>query len=35
VDGIQGTVIISGDHNVKLESGTQMLLLVSGQPAAH
>jgi hypothetical protein len=35
VDGIQGTVIISGDHNVKLESGTQMLLLVSGSAEAH
>src|ERR1041384_3814000 len=33
VDGVQGTVMVSGDHNVKLESGTQMLLLVSG--AAH
>ena len=30
VDGVQGTVIISGDRNVKLESGTQMMLLVSG-----
>jgi hypothetical protein len=35
VDGIQGTVIISGDHNVKLESGTQMLLLVSGSAETH
>ena len=35
VDGIQGTVIISGDHNVKLESGTQILLLVSGSAEAH
>lgn len=33
VGGIQGTVIISGDHNVKLDSGTQMLLLVSGAVA--
>jgi hypothetical protein len=30
VDGVQGTAIVSGDHNVKLESGTQMVLLVSG-----
>lgn len=35
VGGIQGTVIISGDHNVKLESGTQMLLLVSGRADTH
>ena len=35
VGGIQGTVIISDDHNVKLDSGTQMLLLVSGTAAAH
>jgi hypothetical protein len=35
VGGIQGTVITSGDHNVKLDSGTQMLLLVSGPAAAH
>lgn len=35
VDGVQGTVIISGDHNVKLDSGIQMLLLVSGPPVAH
>src|ERR1041385_3011223 len=35
VDGVQGTVIISPDHNVKLDSGIQMLLLVSGPPAAH
>lgn len=34
VGGIQGTVIISGNHNVKLDSGTQMLLLVSGPVAA-
>lgn len=34
VGGVQGTVIISSDHNVKLDSGTQMLLLVSGSPAA-
>jgi hypothetical protein len=31
VDGVQGTVLISGDHNIKLESGTQMVLLVSGR----
>jgi hypothetical protein len=30
VNGVQGTVITSGDHNVKLDSGTQMVLLVSG-----
>lgn len=30
VGGVQGTVIISNNHNVKLDSGTQMLLLVSG-----
>ena len=35
VNGIQGTVIISGDHNVKLDSGTQMLLLVSGPTNTH
>lgn len=35
VDGVQGTVIISGDHNVKLESGIQMLLLVSGPAPSH
>jgi hypothetical protein len=35
VDGSPGTVAISGDHNVKLESGTQMLLLVSGPAAAN
>jgi hypothetical protein len=32
-EGVQGTVAISGDRNVKLESGTQMVLLVSGPPA--
>jgi hypothetical protein len=30
VNGVQGTAMVSGDHNVKLESGTQMVLLVSG-----
>lgn len=35
VDGVQGTVIISGDHNVKLDSGIQMMLLVSGPAVAH
>ena len=35
VDGVQGTVIISGDHNVKLEGGIQMMLLVSGPAPAH
>ncbi len=35
VGGIQGTVIISGNHNVKLDSGTQMLLLVSESAVAH
>jgi hypothetical protein len=35
VDGVQGTVIISGDHNVKLDSGTQMMLLLSGPAVAH
>ena len=35
VGGVQGTVIISGNHNVKLDSGTQMLLLVSGPAVAH
>ena len=34
MNGVQGTVIISGDHNVKLESGTQMVLLVSGSAVA-
>ena len=33
VDGVQGTVIISGDHSVKLDSGTRMVLLVSGPTA--
>lgn len=35
VGGVQGTVMISGDHTIKLESGTEMLLLVSGAVAAH
>jgi hypothetical protein len=35
VDGVQGTVIISSDHNVKLDSETQMLLLVSGPAVEH
>lgn len=35
VDGVQGTVMVSGDHNVKLDRGTQMMLLVSGPPVAH
>ena len=35
VGGVQGTVIISGEHNVKLEGGTQMMLLVSGPAPAH
>jgi hypothetical protein len=35
VDGVQGTVIISGDHNVKLGTGIQMMLLVSGSAVAH
>jgi hypothetical protein len=35
VNGVQGTVAISSDHNVKLDSGTQMVLLVSGPAAAH
>ena len=35
VDGVQGTAIISEDHNVKLDSGTQMVLLVSGPAIAH
>jgi hypothetical protein len=35
VGGVQGTVIISGNHNVKLDGGTQMLLLVSGSAVAH
>jgi hypothetical protein len=35
VDGVQGTVMVSGDHNVKLDSGTQMMLLVSGPAVAH
>jgi len=34
VDGVQGTAVISGDRNVKLENGTQMVLLVSGERAA-
>ena len=35
VDGVQGTVMVSGDHNVKLDRGTQMMLLVSGTAVAH
>jgi hypothetical protein len=35
VNGLQGTVVVSGDHNVKLDSGTQMILLVSGPAVAH
>ncbi|MGB8132241.1 MAG: hypothetical protein WCG81_20815 [Candidatus Angelobacter sp.] len=35
VNGVQGTVAISSDHNVKLDSGTQMVLLVSGPAAPH
>jgi len=35
VDGVQGTAVVSGDRNVKLEGGTQMVLLVSGERAAH
>jgi hypothetical protein len=34
VDGVQGTAVVSGDRNVKLESGTQMVLLVSGERGA-
>ena len=35
VDGVQGTAAVSSDSNVKLESGAQMVLLVSGPAAAH
>lgn len=34
VDGVQGTTVVSSDRNVKLESGTQMVLLVSGERGA-
>jgi len=35
VDGVQGTVIICVDHNVKLDSETRMMVLVSGPAVAH
>jgi hypothetical protein len=35
VDGVQGTAAVSNQRNVKLESGTEMVLLVAGPAAAH